>query len=70
VSSSTGDTTWIKSTRSGAQGDCVEMRRHRERVEVRDSKAHGTGPSLDLAKAAFAAWLEGAKRGQFDHLRG
>jgi hypothetical protein len=62
------DTPWIKASHSGNSGNCVEMRGHAGAVEVRDSKAKGEGPTLGFTKAEFAAWLEGAKRGQFDHL--
>jgi hypothetical protein len=50
------------------QRQCVEMRQHAGAVEVRDTKAKGHGPSLAFTKSEFAAWLEGAKRGEFDHL--
>ena len=46
---------------------CVEMRRHASAVEVRDSK-DTEGPSLRHTKAEFTAWLDGAKKGDFDHL--
>jgi len=62
------DTPWIKATRSGNSGNCVEMRGHAGAVEVRDTKAHGSGPTLAFTKAEFAAWLDGAKGGEFDHL--
>lgn len=61
-------TEWIKASASGDSGNCVEMRRHAGAVEVRDTKAHGTGPTLGFSKAEFAAWLDGAKNGEFDHL--
>jgi hypothetical protein len=61
------DTPWIKASRSDTQGnDCVELRRHGGMVEVRDSK--DVGPSLRFTDAEFAAWLHGAKHGEFDHL--
>jgi hypothetical protein len=44
------------------------MRGHDGLVEVRDTKAHGAGPTLGFTKAEFAAWLDGAKNGEFDHL--
>jgi hypothetical protein len=63
------DTPWIKSRLSSQQGACVEMRSADGGVEVRDSK-HPDGPTLRYTKAEFAAWLDGAKKGQFDHLAG
>jgi len=61
------NTPWIKASRSGDQGNCVEQRRHDGMVEVRDTK-NRTGPALRFTDAEFAAWLDGAKRGEFDHL--
>ncbi len=63
------DTPWIKATASGGQGgDCVEMRRSGGSIEVRDTKAHGTGPSLRFTPSEWDAWLDGAKKGEYDHL--
>jgi hypothetical protein len=59
--------TWIKATASASAGQCVEMRRRGGVVDVRDSK-HPEGPALHLSTTEFAAWLEGAKQGKFDHL--
>lgn len=61
-------TQWIKASRSGNTGNCVEMRSHAGAVEVRDTKAGGQGPKLGFSNAEFAAWLDGAKNGEFDHL--
>ncbi len=60
-------TPWVKATRSAEQGACVEQRRFDGMVEVRDTKDQGTGPVLRFTRAEFAAWLDGAKRGEFDH---
>ena len=65
-----GATEWIKASASNNSGTCVEMRGLTAGVEVRDTKAHGAGPTLGFTKAEFAAWLDGAKRGEFDHLIG
>ena len=62
-------TNWIKATKSGGNGgNCVEMRGHAGTVEVRDTKAHGTGPTLAFTGSQFTEWLDGAKRGEFDAL--
>jgi hypothetical protein len=61
-------TQWVKASASGSNGNCVEMRQHNAAVEVRDTKAKGTGPSLRLSAAEFSAWINGAKSGAFDHL--
>lgn len=63
------DTAWIKASRSGdTGGQCVEQRRHAGMIEVRDTKDAGAGPTLRFTDAEFAAWLDGAKKGEFDHL--
>lgn len=62
------DTAWVKSARSGHEGSCVEQRRFDGMVEVRDTKDQGTGPVLRFTPAEFAAWLDGAKKGEFDHM--
>ena len=60
-------TPWVKASASNDQGVCVEQRRSGDAVEVRDSKDR-SGPVLRFTPAEFAAWLDGAKRGEFDHL--
>lgn len=62
------DTPWIKAAASGGTGNCVEMRHIAGVVEVRDTKDHGVGPRLGFTRAEFAAWIDGAKKGEFDHL--
>lgn len=61
-------TPWVKASSSDAHGQCVEQRRHGGMIEVRDTKDNGSGPILRFTKAEFSAWLDGAKRGEFDHL--
>lgn len=61
------ETAWVKASRSGASNQCVELRRNGEAIEVRDTKDR-SGPVLRFTEAEFAAWLDGAKRGEFDHL--
>jgi hypothetical protein len=62
-------TPWVKASASTGEANCVEQRRHGDAVEVRDTKDRGTGPTLSFTPAEFAAWLAGAKAGEFDHLR-
>lgn len=65
----TDSTPWVKASRSGGNGGaCVELRRHDDRIEVRDSKDHGDGPILRFTDTEFAAFLHGATHGEFDHL--
>ena len=61
-------TPWIKAKRSADGSDCVEQRRNGDAIEVRDTKDRGAGPTLSFTPAEFAAWLHGAKAGEFDHL--
>jgi hypothetical protein len=56
---------WRKSSRSGSQGNCVEVRIVDGGVEVRDSK-DPTGPVLTFTRAEWAAFLAGAKGDEFD----
>ena len=58
---------WIKARRSDDQGSCVEQRVVDGMIEVRDSKDR-SGPILRFTRAEFAAWLDGARNGEFDHL--
>jgi hypothetical protein len=60
---------WIKASKSGGDGQCVEMRPADPGVQVRDSK-NPEGETLSLAHTGFAAWVAGAKAGEFDHLIG
>ena len=59
---------WVTASASSGDGNCGELRRHDGAVEVRDSKDHGGGPVLGFTGAEFAAWVDGAKNGEFDHL--
>ena len=60
--------TWVKSRRSGAQGNCVEMAQLADGgVAVRNSR-HPDGPALLYTRAEIEALILGAKDGDFDHL--
>ena len=63
---SSGNTPWRKSTRSGGDGACVEVRRHDDAIQVRDSKDQG-GPVLTFTVAEWDAFIGGAKVGEFNH---
>lgn len=65
---STDASEWVKASASGGNGQCVEMRRHGDAVEVRDTKDHGAGPTLTLTAAEFAGWIAAAKSGDLDDL--
>lgn len=65
---STAQTPWIKASASDATSHCVEQRRFGGVIEVRDTKDHGTGPILRFTPAAYVAWLDGARTGEFNDL--
>ena len=62
-------TPWRKATKSGANGgSCVELRRHDDMIEVRDSKDSTGGPVLRFTATEFDAFLDGARNAEFDDL--
>ncbi|MFG2311985.1 DUF397 domain-containing protein [Streptomyces sp. NPDC048566] len=61
---------WVKSSHSNAEGNCVEVASLAEGgVAVRNSR-DPEGPALVYTPAEVAAFLAGAKDGEFDHLLG
>ncbi|WP_406437609.1 DUF397 domain-containing protein [Streptomyces sp. NBC_01613] len=59
---------WIKSRHSNAEGNCVEVAALAEGgVAMRNSR-DPHGPALIYTSAEVAAFLAGAKEGEFDHL--
>lgn len=59
---------WIKSSLCNASTACVELAVAGDMIAVRDSKS----PDVHLyyTHAEVSAWIDGAKRGDFDHLVG
>lgn len=51
---------WRKSSRSGDNGACVEVRRSSDVIEVRDSKDRN-GPKLRFSPAEWDAFLAGLR---------
>lgn len=59
-------TEWFKSTKSGNNGNCVEVKQGRGfQVHVRDSK-DPNGPVLNFNWAEWQAFIAAAKDGEFD----
>lgn len=57
---------WRKSRHSGATGNCMELARlDGGHIAVRNSR-FPEGPALVLTSAEVAAFLAGAKEGEFD----
>ncbi|MDQ2707899.1 MAG: DUF397 domain-containing protein [Actinomycetota bacterium] len=62
------DVRWIKSSFSGDNGSCVELAAlDEDRVGVRNSNRPQAGTVM-FTRAELAAFLAGAKAGEFDHL--
>lgn len=62
------EATWVKSRRSTANGQCVELAALPEgRIALRNSTDPG-GPALVFEAAEIDAFLDGAKQGEFDAL--
>jgi Domain of unknown function (DUF397) len=61
------DLHWIRSSTSYGNGECVELAIWGQVVAVRDSK-DPDGPLLIFSRTEIGAFLEGVRRGDFDHL--
>jgi len=65
ISASTIAATWVKSSHSGPQGNCVEVARLADgSVAVRNSR-HPDGAALVFTGAEWDAFLSGARAGEF-----
>jgi len=56
---------WRKARKSSGNGQCVEVRDRGEAIDVRDSK-NPTGAVLTFTPDEWAAFLDGAREGEFD----
>ena len=60
------DLPWRKATGSTV-GNCVELAPYAGLIAVRDSK-DPHGPVLMFTRSELFAWLDGARKGEFDDL--
>ena len=68
VRASSLDARWVKSRHSNAEGNCVEVATLFDGgVALRNSR-DPDGPALVYTPAEVAAFVAGAKDGEFDHL--
>ena len=58
------DQSWRKSTRSGSNGQCVEVRRAGDTIQLRDSKDR-SGPVLSFTLGEWTAFTAGVKGDEF-----
>jgi hypothetical protein len=66
--SSLTDVTWEKSQYSNPNGECVEVAvLPNDEIAIRNSR-YPSGPVLVYTRAEIAAFLAGAKGGEFDHV--
>ncbi|WP_439676101.1 DUF397 domain-containing protein [Embleya sp. MST-111070] len=61
------DAVWIKASASDQNGTCVELADMAGGVAMRDSKNPDL-PALRYTRDELAAFIAGAKAGEFDHL--
>lgn len=59
---------WIRATASYGNGECVELASDGDLVLVRDSKNRVTQEPLAFTQKEWAAFLDGAKAGEFDYM--
>ncbi|CAM5296015.1 DUF397 domain-containing protein [Streptomyces xanthochromogenes] len=61
---------WVKATASDAYNDCVEIARLPQgEVALRNSR-FPQGPALVFTSSELAAFLDGARKGEFDGMVG
>ncbi|MEV0005108.1 DUF397 domain-containing protein [Micromonospora sp. NPDC050980] len=57
---------WRKSSRSGGNGNCVEVAGFADTVGVRDTKDR-QGPALSFAPTSWTRFVAATRTGRFDH---
>jgi hypothetical protein len=68
VRASSLDARWVKSRHSNAEGNCVEVASLIDGCVALRNSRDPDGPALVYTPAEVAAFLAGAKDGEFDHL--
>lgn len=58
---------WIKASRSAGMGACVELAQAGDMIALRDSKSPDAAPFY-FTRTEIDAFLDGARRHEFDHL--
>lgn len=58
---------WLRASRSLSKGACIELAATGSGIAIRDSK-NPSGAVLSFTRQEFEAFLDGAKKGEFDHL--
>jgi hypothetical protein len=58
------DAMWRKSSRSGQNGSCIEVRRLSDIIEVRDTKDR-SGPVLSFSALAWRDFVAAVNDGEF-----
>ncbi len=65
--STTNDSVWRTSSYSGANGDCVEVADLPDGSHtVRDTKDHGTGPTLRFTASTWRSFITSVRAGELD----
>lgn len=59
---------WQKARKSQPNEACVELARVNQVIGLRDTKLGDRSPILQFTPEELAAFLDGAKAGEFDHL--
>ncbi|GHF40271.1 DUF397 domain-containing protein [Streptomyces morookaense] len=59
---------WIKSRASMGGGNCVELAKLPNGAVAMRNSRHPEGPALVYTREEVAAFLDGAKKNEFDHL--
>ncbi|MFD6875526.1 MULTISPECIES: DUF397 domain-containing protein [unclassified Streptomyces] len=70
VASEIPDVTWVKSSASVGNGNCVEVAALDGGGAAMRNSRFPDGPALVFTAAEIEAFVDGVKRSEFDHLTG